>query len=209
MGVINIVKKYPEVFGKVEETIDEEDAWRMIASVQCHGGRIERNTFLLYHQFIAVYNLFHLGLRDEAVEMALEVLRIAISRQFYEIAQQLCKFLVDDAFLMDDINSVHKYNELYKKYTEIIELEYQAKLIYGELLHNHNRGIETNEIEVIRSLSQLEEKLPLDNPIYHYYYHSCQIILASENEYMKSGSKMLLIILKTCTIIMIHICVIL
>ncbi len=183
MGVINIVKEYPEVFGKVGETIDEEDAWRIIASVQSHGSKIERNTFLVYNQFNAVCNLFHLGLRDKAVELALEVLIYAVKYQYYEIARQLCKLMVEDSFLNHDIDSVHKYNLLYREYSEIVELEYKAKLIYGELIFNHNKGIEINEIDVIRSLDQIRDKLPFDSLTYHNYYHSCQIILASESEY--------------------------
>ncbi len=183
MGVISIVKEYPEVFGKVGETIDEEEAWRIVASVQNDGSYVEKVSLVVYNKFNAVYNLFQLGLRDKAMELVLEVLKYAIKHQYHSIAQQLCRLLVDDSFLQDDLMSVHKYNLLYRKYTEIIEMEYQAKMIYGELIYNHNMGIESNEIEVIQSLSQIEEKLPFDSLTYHYYYHSCQLILVSEIEY--------------------------
>lgn len=183
MGVINIVKEYPEVFGKVGETIDEEDAWRIIASVQSHGSTIEKDSISVYIQFNAIYNLFQIGLRDQAVELALELLKNAIESQYFEVAQKLCKLLVEDSFLMDDIDSAQKYDLLYRKYSEITELEYDAKFIYGKLLFNHNKGIESNEIEIIRAFSQIKEKLSFDNLMYHYYYHSCLLILASESEY--------------------------
>lgn len=183
MGVINIVKSYPELFGKAGETIDEEDAWRKIASVQNNGSYIEKISFTVYNQFNAVCNLFHLGLRDEAVELAMEVLKYAEKYQYFAIAQQLYKRLIEDSFLQQDVISVHKYNLLYRKYSDVVELEYQAQLMYGELNYNHNRGLESNEIEIIRGLNQIEEKLPFDSLTYHYYYHSCQLILASENEY--------------------------
>lgn len=183
MGVFNIVKEYPEVFGKVVEIIDEKDAWRIIASVQSHGSTIEEDSISVYIQFNAIYNLFQIGLRDEAVELALELLKNSIESQYFEVAQKLCKLLVEDSFLMDDIDSAQKYDQLYRKYSEITELEYDAKFIYGELLFNHDKGIESNEIEIIRAFSQIKEKLSFDNLTYHYYYHSCLLILASESEY--------------------------
>ncbi len=183
MGVINIVKEYPEVFGKVGETIDEEDAWRIIASVQSHGSTKEKDSISGYIQFNAIYNLFQIGIRDEAVELAVELLKNAIECQYFEVAQKLCKLLVEDSFLMDDIDSAQKYDLLYRKYSEITELEYDAKFIYGKLLFNHDKGIESNEIEIIRAFSQIKEKLSFDNLTYNYYYHSCLLILASESEY--------------------------
>ncbi len=183
MGVINIVKEYAEVFGKVGETVDEEDAWRIIASGQSHGSTIEKDSVTVYIQFNAIYNLFQIGLRDEAVELALVLLKNAIKSQYFEVAQQLCKLLVEDSFLLDDVDTAQKYDLLYNKYSEINELEYRTRFICGELLNNHNNGIVSNELEIIRSLSQIKEKLSFDNLNYHYYYHSCLLILASESEY--------------------------
>ncbi len=183
MGAIKIVKEYPEIFGKIGDTIEEEDAWRIIASVQGRGSEVEKVSLLAYKKFNAVHNLFQLGLRDEAVNLAREALQFGVKYQVYAVAQQLCRFLVEDSLLGNDITTVLEYDQLYREYTEMIELEYQAKLIYGELIYNQNKGMKVNETDIIKCLGQIEEKLPFDSLTYHYYYHSCIILLAVDGEY--------------------------
>lgn len=183
MGVVNIVKSNPKIFGDTFGEIDSDEAWRIIASIQSNGGNTQKNGFSISEKFTAVSNLFKLGLREEAVEISLVVLKQAIRHQHYSIAQQLCSLLVIDSYMDNDIDSARKYDILYRSYTDLIELDYQFQLNLGEILNKYERGLNFNELEIIRSLQLIEERLPSENLPYEYYYHSFQLMISSDSEY--------------------------
>lgn len=185
MGVINIVKSYPEIFGEMSDETDDDQAWMLISSARSHGSQTQKISFGIHDRYTAVCKLFMLGLRDSAIDMAKRVLKYAASQQHYSIAQQLCNLLVRHSYLFEDQSSALKYDVLYRSYTNIIELEYQSQMIYGDLLYKYERGLDFDEIEIIRSLQLIKEKLPFESQIYHYYFYSCQLMVASDYEYEK------------------------
>lgn len=108
-------------------------------------------------------------------------LKYADKHQHYNIAQQLCKKLVDDYFLHNDIDSVLKYDYLYNKYTDLIELEYHTELKFCDIIFKYERG-EFDGLEIIRGLHFIEEKLAFGSAKYHYYYHSFQLMISLVGE---------------------------
>lgn len=185
MGAVKVVKSYPEIFGNYSDDLDEEKAWIAISSSISHGSQTQKISFSIHDKYTAVCKLFKLGLRDSAIEMANKVLKYAASQQHYSIAQQLCNLLVRHSHLFEDRASVVRYDVLYRSYTNIIELEYQSQMIYGDLLYKYERGLDFDELEIIRGLHFIKEKLPFESQIYHYYFFSCQLMIATEYEYEK------------------------
>lgn len=185
MGVIKIVKSYPEIFGELSDDMDEGKAWIAISSSISHGSQTQKISFSILDKYTAVCKLFKLGLRDSAIDMAKRVLKYAANQQHYSIAQQLCNLLVRHSYLFEDQTSVVRYDVLYRSYTNIIELEYQSQMIYGDLLYKYERGLNFDELEIIRNLQLINEKLPFESQIYHYYFFSCQLMIATDYEYEK------------------------
>jgi len=183
MGVINIVKSYPEIFGRVKTDLDEEDAWRIIASTSISGSIRKKNSISIHDRFCVVQKLFKIGLGEVTAEIAIETLKQAINQKHYSIAQQLCELLLRYSHQNNDLESAHKYDSLYRIYHDINELEYQSLLKVGELLIKHESGLEFDELEIIRSLQFIEEKLPFEGIIYHYYYFSFQLMISSNSDY--------------------------
>lgn len=59
MRVINIVKSYPEIFGDTPDSIDEDEAWRILASVKRYGSNIQNNVVSIHDKFKVVNNLLN------------------------------------------------------------------------------------------------------------------------------------------------------
>ena len=180
MGVIDIVSSYPDIFGHIPKGISEEEAWGTISSTKSKGSPTQRISFDIHDRYNAVCKLFKLGLREDAIDMARRVLKYADQQQHFAIAQQICNLLVRNAYLFEDQIAIKQFSLLYENYTNIVELEYQSQKIYGDLLYKYERGLEFDDSEILKSLRLIEAKLPFTSLLYHYYYFSCQLMIAED-----------------------------
>lgn len=182
----NLIQKFPDVFFYPHENISEEEAIRVIAQTKSKGSQLQKESFHLMESHLAVRKLFQLGLRKDAVKLAQDVIHNADWFQHFDIAQNICKLLVRNAYLTEDLEEIRLYDQMHKHYTEIIQLEYDSQIIYGDLLYNYERGLPIEKQDIINNLSIIKKKLRTTNCMIYYYYYQCLLMLAEDHEYEKT-----------------------
>ncbi|MDF1695230.1 MAG: hypothetical protein P1U56_05335 [Saprospiraceae bacterium] len=183
MSMVITVKKFPEAFPCDIENLTERDAIRIIAQTKSKGSKLQKDSFQLMESHLAVRKLFQMGLRNEAVKLAEDVIHNADWFQHFDIAQNICKLLVRNAYLTEDLEEIRLYDQMYKHYTEIIQLEYDSQIIYGDLLYNYERGLPVEKQDILRNLSLIKRKMKTTNCMIYYYYYQCMLMIAEDNEY--------------------------
>jgi len=180
--MIDTIRKYPGVFSQDLVQSTDNEAIRIIAQVKSKGSKLQQDSFYLMESHLAVRKLFQLGLRKEAVALSQDVIHNADWFQHFNIAQDICKLLVRNAYLVEDLEEIRLYDEMYKHYTEIIQLEYESQIIYGDLLYNYDRGLPIEKQDILNNLSVIKQKLKTTNCMIYYYYYQCLLMLAEEDE---------------------------
>ena len=183
MSMISTIRNYPEVFDCNLDSYTEEEAIRLIAQSKSRGSKLQQDSFYLMESHLAVRKLFQLGLRKEAVALAQDVIHNADWFQHFNIAQDICKLLVRNAYLCEDLDEINLYDKMYKHYTEIVQLEYESQIIYGDLLYNYERGLPIEKPDILNNLMVIKQKLRTTNCMIYYYYYQCLLMLADDEEY--------------------------
>ena len=91
--------------------------------------------------------------------------------------------MVRNAYLTEDLEEIRLYDEMYKHYTEIIQLEYESQIIYGDLLYSYDRGLPIEKEDILRNLMIIKRKLKTTNCMIYYYYYQCLLMLADDTSY--------------------------
>ncbi len=191
MGVIKIIKDYPEVFNtKMDKEYTEEEGLRLIASAISQGSDLQKNISLIRDTYQAVWRLVDFGFRKTSIEIAERLVPQAVWHQKYSIAQDMCEELEKYYSLFGDFESMNKYAALYQRYKDIRDYEYEVKKMYNKVVYRHKRGLPIDTDKVISFLLELKHKLPKDNLCYHYIFFECKSLVcegaALENLYLEA-----------------------
>jgi len=183
MGVIKIIKENPEVFNsQAGKVYTEDEAIRLIASATSKGSDLQKSISLLRDNYQAVWRLVDFGFRKTAIEVAEELIPMAVWHQKFSIAQDLCEELETYYSSFGDYESMQKYGTLHERYKNIRDHEYKAKKMYNEVVYNYKRGISIDTDKVFSFLLQLKDKLPQDNLCYHHIFFECKSLVCKGEE---------------------------
>lgn len=181
MRVQKIIQSYPDLFDVGNgETITEKEAIEKISAMQCQGNDLQKEAFRIRQTYFAICNLFSLGFRSTAVELAIELIPQAEIAQNYTIAQDLCGQLIAHYYQIGDLETVHLYKSLYDLFTLNIANEHSSMVLFGKAIFNQKKLNVTDFEEIKTLLTLIERNLSLD-PLWNRYYYF------QFNAFLKSG----------------------
>lgn len=172
MRVPKIIQANPEIFDLDQNrNYTDIEAIRNVASMECKGNKIQQQEFEIRQTHTAIGNLLSLGYIEEAIELAVDILPKAEYAQQYKIALDLCDTLINYYYQVDDLDSVDKYKTLYDKFSSSISYEHETMLLLGSAAQNQKKlkPLDLSEVQIL--LAAVEQKLPYDSSLYHYYFY--------------------------------------
>ncbi len=181
--VIKIIYEYPETFNPVNNNYTLEEAITLIASCPSRGNEFQKAYFIIIDSYTAFRKLFALGLRKPAVELGKNLLERSVWYQQYEMAALVSKYLCQHYYLFEDKETALMYNEKFKLYRKIEDLESESEMLYNELIYDTTTTGIINKSYILKSLKGIKSKLELDSCIYKYYYYQCNSLITTGEEH--------------------------
>jgi len=163
----------------------EQEAIKLLANYKSKGSNIQKISFEIHDQYIAICKLFKLGKRKPAVNLSENLLETAVYYQEYTIAAELTKYLVNHYAVFDSMVTSNEYMKLYEKYSSMADLEFRARQIFNKVCYNEEHHLETNKQEVEKALIQIQEIMLLDSFNYYCYYYKSKCLLSDGEELVR------------------------
>jgi len=178
-------KYKPQKKKSANKQFTEQEAINLLSSYKSKGSDIQKVSFEIYDRYVGICKLFKRGLREPGVSLSKKLLKTAVYYQEYNIAAELTKYLVNHAAQFDSHIISKKYMALYKEYSAMSDLEFQARQVFNEVYYNNEHHLETNKQEIDKALLDIQKIMKLDSITYRAYYYQCKCLLSTGNEYLK------------------------
>ncbi|MEM9547834.1 MAG: hypothetical protein AAGA77_17760 [Bacteroidota bacterium] len=186
MRVLEIIQAYPEIFDtNPNNTYDEEEAIRIIASMVHKGDTSQKNIIQIRQRHLAIQNLIQMGFLETAVEMAEDLIAMAQKAKQFNIVQELCHFLISHSLMIGNPKSVLLYKNLFDKIQSNIALEHETILLSGTAILNQNKVSAIPPAKLTVLLASIKKNMLMDPVWYHYYFFQFRALLCSKDELVK------------------------
>lgn len=181
--VSKIIYTYRDIFNPIHKHYTQEEAISLIASSSSKGNEFEKASFIITDSYSAFQKLLKLGLRNPAIELGINLLERSVWYQQYEVAALVSKYLCEHFYLFENKETALQYNEKYKLYRKIEDLEWESEMLYNELIHDTLTSGSINKVHILKSLEGIKQKLVLDSCLHKYYYFQCNSLITEGAEH--------------------------
>lgn len=177
MGIFKIIHDNPQVFNTIKgKDYTEEEALILISSTESKGSELQKKMFNLRYKYNSVCTLIDLGYRETAINLAKTLLKELEYHQKYQMAQDICNRIIMHEVTFGSYSDALIYRELYDKFTLILQCEFDARMYYGQALHQYRTGQDIDVPGLMRQMDDIRDKQPFESLWCHYFYYQCSTL---------------------------------